>query len=137
MEHSSAPLEGIAVIVVDAPSETPRIEKALSQAGAAVFIADGVEACRAILEKIQPHFAVIDPEEAGGRGPQSAAWMLFGHPEIRTIVYSSAPQSGLDGKPLWLIFKDRPVADVVDAVLARVRDPDWLKKGGDDMRPPL
>jgi ActR/RegA family two-component response regulator len=77
MSFSSAPLEGVVVIVVDAKDSADRIERALSQAGATVFTADGDEACRAVLAKIQPHFAVIDPVISGGSGPQSVAWMLF------------------------------------------------------------
>ncbi|WP_421365834.1 hypothetical protein [Agrobacterium tumefaciens] len=51
MRFSSAPLEGVVVIVVDVRASTDKIEKALSHAGATVFTADGDEACRAVLAK--------------------------------------------------------------------------------------
>lgn len=83
MEHLPASLEGVVVIIVDTPEDTKRIEKALSNAGAAVFPAHDAEEIRRVFETVSPHFAVIDPASAGGTGPQSAAWMLFGHAECR------------------------------------------------------
>lgn len=135
MEHSSAPLEGIVVIVVETPEGAARIEKALSQQGAAVFVADGDDSCREILGRVSPHFAVIDPTVSGGSGPQSLAWTLFSHPECRTVVYSSNVHPPAHVELKWLISKDRPVTDVVDAIASAVKDSNWIAKGGDDVKP--
>jgi ActR/RegA family two-component response regulator len=117
MSLSLAPLEGVVGIVVDVQESARRIEKAFTQAGAAVFMADDDQDCRGILKKIQPHFAVIDPAVSDGSGPQSLAWMLFSHPECRTIVYSSNVHAPSHVETRWLISKDGPISDVIDAVL--------------------
>ncbi|WP_421406630.1 hypothetical protein [Agrobacterium tumefaciens] len=135
MSFSSALLEGVVVIVVDARESADRIERALSHAGATVFVTDGDDACRAILQKIQPHFAVVDPAVSGGTEPQGMAWMLFSHPECRTIVYSSNVHAPPHIETRWLISKERPVSDVVDAVLSGIQDPNWVAKGADNPRP--
>jgi len=135
MVQSSAPLEGVVVIVVDAPEQASQIEKALSQAGAAVFVAHDQSDIQTVLTKVAPHFAVIDPTAADGTGPASGAWMLFSHPKCRTIIYSSSVHAAADVETKWLIGKDRPVSDVVDTILLAVRDPVWVLKGGDDVKP--
>lgn len=80
---------------------------------------------------------MIDPTVAGGSGPKSLAWMLSSHPECRTIVYSSNVHSAAHVETKWLIGKDRPVSDVVDAILAATRDATWVLKGGDDVKPAI
>lgn len=88
-----------------------------------------------VLSKVTPHFAVSDPTAAGGTGPAIVAWTLFSHPECSTIVYSSCVHSAPDVETKWLIGKDRPVADVMDTILASTKDPAWISKGGDDVKP--
>ncbi len=100
----------------------------MSNARATVFVADGEEACRTVLSKVQPHFAVIDPACTGGAGPKGLAWTLFSHSESRTVLYSSTVQTSSAIGPQWLITKDRPVTDILEAVLAQVNDPSWLAK---------
>lgn len=60
---------------------------------------------------------------------------LFGHPECRTIVYSSNFHGPDRMETKWLIEKTRPVSDVVEAILTAVSDPVWIAKGGDDVKP--
>ncbi len=135
MSLSTAPLEGVVVIVVDADQEARQMEMALARSGAAVFVAKSDEGCRAILAKVVPHFAVIDPTVSGGTGPQSLAWMLFSHPECRTIIYSLGVDSTERAETKWLIGKQRPVSDVVNMIATAVSDPIWVAKGGDDVKP--
>ena len=135
MEQLSAPLEGVVVIVVDTPADAKRIEKALSNAGAAVFLAQHPDEIRRVFETVSPHFAVIDPASAGGTGPHSAGWMLFGHVDCRAIVYSSGVHQPQNAEVQWLIDKARPVSNVVDAILTAVSSPNWVHKGGDDVKP--
>lgn len=54
MNLSTAPLEGVVVIVVDADEKARQLEKALSRSGAAVFVASADGDCRDILAKITP-----------------------------------------------------------------------------------
>jgi hypothetical protein len=62
MEISTAPLEGIVVIVVDGAEDSVRIEKALSHSGAAVFVARRFLAILPNLQFVQstPRGACID-----------------------------------------------------------------------------
>lgn len=69
---SSAPLEGVVVLVIDEPHAASRIEKSLASRGAAVFVAHDDDGCLRHLESIDPHFAVIDPSVTVG-GPMGAA----------------------------------------------------------------
>jgi len=135
MNNPSAPLEGIVVLLVDAPEETGRLEKPLAQAGAAVFVAHDEEGISVALRGITPHFAIIDPTASGGMGPQSAAWMFFSHPTCRTIVYSSNVRASSSSPVSWLIDKARPPGAVVKAIVTAVDDRNWLAKGGDDLKP--
>ncbi|RYF02334.1 MAG: hypothetical protein EOO77_32705, partial [Oxalobacteraceae bacterium] len=90
---------------------------------AAVFTASGDEDTRDILARVTPHFAVIDPTTAGVSGPQRTVWMLYGHPQCRTIIYSSDIYESAVAETKWLIAKDRPVSAVVDVILEAVNDP--------------
>lgn len=134
MSLSTAPLEGVVVLIVDITEKARQMEMALSRSGATVFVASGDEDCRAILTKVTPH-AVIHPTVTGGSGPQSLAGMLFTHLECRTIVYSLDVDSTEHAQTKWLIDKQRPVSDVVNAIATAVCDPTWLAKGGDDVKP--
>ncbi len=132
MGYTSPPLEGVVVIVIDAPEAAKHIEKAFGNAGATTFVAGEDDGCRA-LQRISPHFTIVDPSVSGG-GPQSMAWTLISHPECRTVIYSSNEHpTGSANK--WLITKSRPVADVVDVVTKALKDSTWLAKGGDDVKP--
>ncbi len=135
IEHSSAPLEGVVVLIVDTPDCTRILERPLAEAGAAVFIAHDQKGISVALRGITPHFAVIDPTASGGTGPQSAAWMFFSHATCRTIVYSSNVRSSADSPVSWLIDKTRPPGAVVDAIVAAVNNPNWLDKGGEGVQP--
>lgn len=135
MSHLPPPLEGIVIIVVDTVDRTGPIERAFCEAGAAVFVAHDDSGIREQLKRITPHFAVIDPSGTRGSDPQSAAWMLFSHESCRTIVYSSAVRSDPNASPRWIIDRGQPVSVVVDAIIDAVKDPAWLRKGGDDVKP--
>lgn len=63
---SSAPLEGMSYFSSTPPEATRKLEKPIAQAGAAVFVAHDKEGI--VLAGIVPHFAVIDPVAAEGRG---------------------------------------------------------------------
>ncbi|WP_421423991.1 hypothetical protein [Agrobacterium rosae] len=134
MEHLSAPLEGVVVVVVDTNDSAQRIEKALSNAGAAVFTAHNADGIRKVLETVSPHFAVIDPAWSGDTGPQSAARMLFDHYASRLIVYSHDIPSFQQHKLSWMIDKE-PVSAVIRAVIEAVEHSNWVSKGGDDVKP--
>lgn len=132
MEVSTAPLEGI---VVDSPEDSQRIDRALAQAGAAVFGAHDRNDISGVLAKVTRHFAVIDPAAVDGTSPDSAARMFFDHESCRAIVYSRDLPSASAVKLRWLIDKREPVAAVVDAVVEAVKDPLWSRKGGDELKP--
>lgn len=72
MNPSSAPLEGVVVLVIDEPDAASRIEKSLATHGAAVFVAHDESGCLKHLESINPHFAVVDPTVTVG-GPTGPA----------------------------------------------------------------
>lgn len=135
MEHLSAPLEGVVVVVVDTPDSAQRIEMALSNAGAAVFTAHNAEEIREVLETVSPHFAVLDPTWLDGTGPQSAARMLFDHYASRLIVYSDDIPSSQQHKLSWMIEKKEPISAVIHAVIEAVEHSNWVSKGGDDSKP--
>lgn len=135
MEISTAPLEGIVVIVMDGAEDAGRIEKTLSHYGAAVFVAHDRDGLVATLEKVTPHFAVIDPTAANGTAPDSVARMFFEHESCRLILYSANLPALPGARPNWLIDKNESVAVVADAILDAVRDPMWVRKGGDDVKP--
>lgn len=134
MSPSSAPLEGVVVLVIDEPHAASRIERLLASRGAAVFVAHDDDGCLKHLENIVPHFAVVDPSVTVD-GPTGAAWRLFSHLECRTIVYSADVHGPAGMETRWLIEKTRPVSDVVEAILTAVSDPVWIAKGGDDVKP--
>lgn len=135
MEISTATLEGIVVIVVDTAMDAPRTERALSQAGATVFIAHDRQNILDVLTKVTPHFAVIDPTVVDGTSPDSAARMFFDHESCRAIVYSRDLPAASGVKLRWLIDKKEPVAAVVGAVVEAVKDPMWIRKGGEELKP--
>ena len=119
MGINSGSLEGVVVIVLDAWDSARLIDKALSRAGAAVFLADG------------------DDSSRGSSYPQNLALRFFSHPVCRTMVYSSHVDARphVDTKPL--VRKNRSVSDVVEAVLFALNDPSWLAKRGDEVKPVL
>ena len=135
MSISAAPLEGIVVVIVDGPEEAPRIERALSQAGAAAFTAHDGPGVVALLKSIEPHFAVIDPAVAGSGGAEIAGQMFFERESCRVIVYSRALPTISTVNLRWLVDKQRPVSEVVDVIIEAVRDPMWVRKGGQDLKP--
>ncbi len=137
MEVSTAPIEGIVVIVVDDEEDAPRIERSLAQAGAAVFVAHDRSAVLAVMTKVTPHFAVIDPASVGGTSPDGVAKALFDHDTCRAFVYSRDLPAVSGVKLRWLIDKREPVSMVVEAILEAMRDPVWVRKGGDDVKPIL
>ena len=134
MGHPSPPLEGVVVIVIDAPEAAKHIEKAFANAGAATFVATNDDECRALLQRISPHFAIVDPTISGG-GPQSMAWTLLSHPECRTVIFSSNVHGPTGSTNKWLISKSRPASDVVRTVTEALKDPTWIAKGGEDVKP--
>lgn len=58
----------MSVIVIDLDETARQLQSALSQSGAAVFVASGEEDYSDILAWVTPHFAVIDPT-AGKKDP--------------------------------------------------------------------
>lgn len=134
MTISAAPLEGIVVIIVDSPKSAPRVEKALSQAGAAAFVAHDSAGVAALLERIEPHFAVVDPNE-GGAGAGSIARTFFEHESCRLVIYSHRLPAPAGLRLPLLIDKERPVSNVVAAIVDAASDPTWIQKAGDDVKP--
>ncbi|MGO7981452.1 hypothetical protein ACC691_26460 [Rhizobium johnstonii] len=65
MGHSSPPLEGVVVMIIDAPEAAKHIEKVFGNAGATTFVAGDDDECRALLQRISPHFAIVDPSISG------------------------------------------------------------------------
>ncbi|WP_421365831.1 hypothetical protein [Agrobacterium tumefaciens] len=49
------------------------------------------------------------------------------------IIYSSNVHAAAHAEPRWLIGKDRPVSDVVDAIVSAMRDPAWVAKAGETL----
>ncbi len=134
MEQAAAPLEGVVVVVIDAADTARQLELALGQAGATTFFARDDDGLRELMERISPHFAVVDPTFSGG-GSESIAWKLFSHPDCRTIIYSAGVHPPAGVATNWLIDKSRPVSEVVAAIGVSLKDSSWPAKGGDDVKP--
>ncbi len=120
---------------MDTVEDAPRIDRALSQAGATVFVAHNRQDILDVLMKVTPHFAVIDLTAVDGTSPDSAARMFFDHEICRAIVYSRELPAASGIKLRWLIDKKEPVSAVVDAVVETVNDPMRVRKGGDELKP--
>jgi hypothetical protein len=137
MTISLPELEGVIVLVIDDPEGAHRLERALGNAGAAVFVAHDDQGCRDVLGRVQPHFAVVDPSSTENIGRRELAWRLFSHPDIRVVLYSSNVQAGPGAAATWLVDKSRPVSDVIDVIFGMVEDPNWPVKSDDKVKPKL
>ncbi|WP_442061455.1 hypothetical protein [Rhizobium johnstonii] len=53
------------MMIIDAPEAAKHIEKVFGNAGATTFVAGDDDECRALLQRISPHFAIVDPSISG------------------------------------------------------------------------